>query len=256
MHILKAVSPRYDFLALQTRNYPMLTFWRSAVRKAPIYSFARLAVNILPSRTTASIPPKAESDFKYKAVSLDRKEKEIRLLALEPGEWSETISGTLSSFSLDNAPSYDALSYVWGNPAFTRNILLDGYAFPVTINLESALRYLRHPRRSSREPRVVWIDAICIDQQNLEERSSQILLMRQVFQSAKMVLVWLGEATNQSRDAFQLIQKASLGIDKDLERYVYRDFWSVLPRPLPILLREESSRVGLNGVILDLSLRP
>jgi hypothetical protein len=226
------------------------------VRKAPIHSFARLAVNILPSRTIASRPQKEESDFKYKAVSLDRKEKEIRLLTLEPGEWSETISGTLSSFTLDNVPSYDALSYVWGNPAFTKNILLDGYAFPVTINLECALRYLRPPRRSSREPRVIWIDAICIDQQNLEERSSQILLMRQVFQSAKTVLVWLGEATNQSRAAFQLIQKASLGIDKDLERYVYRDFWSVLPRPLPILLREESSRVGLNGVILDLSPRP
>jgi hypothetical protein len=88
MRILKAVSTRYNLLVLQTRNSPMLTFWRSAVRKAPIHSFARLVVNILPSRTIASRPQKAESDFKYKAVSLDGKEKEIRLLTLEPGEWS------------------------------------------------------------------------------------------------------------------------------------------------------------------------
>jgi hypothetical protein len=83
----------------------------------------------------------------------------IRLLRLLPGQAAEPIRCTLHVVSLDASPRYEALSYVWGDAAKTRDIILDGQRYDVTINLEAALRGLR---RSSK-PRQLWADAICIN---------------------------------------------------------------------------------------------
>ncbi|KAK8022102.1 heterokaryon incompatibility protein-domain-containing protein [Apiospora rasikravindrae] len=113
----------------------------------------------------------------------------IRLAVVEPGDWGSPISCYLSHSSLDDNPKYVALSYAWGSPRATRPILVDGIQLQVTVNLESALRHLRHQS----EPLIIWIDAICINQLDLTERSEQVRLMRSIYQQASGVIVWLGD---------------------------------------------------------------
>jgi hypothetical protein len=92
---------------------------------------------------------------------LDTSKQEIRLLTIWPGQNVAPIRCTMSSTTLEsNHDEYDALSYTWGSPLRIREIFLDGKQFFVTQNLERALRNLRQPDG----PRVMWIDAICINQ--------------------------------------------------------------------------------------------
>ena len=118
----------------------------------------------------------------------------IRILFLLPGEGRDEINCNLFTADLaDLKHTYEALSYTWdGLP--TERIILDGRSLPVTSNLKAALRRLRH----SSETRRLWIDAICVDQENLVERGQQVTSMSQIYSSAEQVLVWLGEAANGS----------------------------------------------------------
>lgn len=113
------------------------------------------------------------------------------------------ISCTLLHVSLDDPPAYTALSYTWGDPTKTTTILLDGIPFTVTINLESALRHFIKEDKFH----VLWIDALCIDQQNPVEKGEQIELMRQIYMRAHSVISWLGPAANNSDIALKWIQK-------------------------------------------------
>ncbi|KAH8749777.1 heterokaryon incompatibility protein-domain-containing protein, partial [Hyaloscypha sp. PMI_1271] len=117
---------------------------------------------------------------------------EIRLLTLHPGTRNDEIKCSLHVVSLFNCPAYEALSYAWGDPTPTRyDILLNEKTFSLARNLSRALPCLR----STTEPRTIWIDAICIDQTNLEERGSQVMIMRNIFSRAHRVVVWLGGYT-------------------------------------------------------------
>ncbi|KAI0850529.1 heterokaryon incompatibility protein-domain-containing protein [Daldinia vernicosa] len=128
--------------------------------------------------------------------SLDHSRREIRLLHLHPGKLSSLISCHLSQCSLDDKPTYEALSYVWGtsiNPqriVLTRDNLfpLEGSDFAVAPNLYAALQFIRKPDAE----RIVWIDAICINQEDIPEREYQVALMGQIYSGAKQVLCWLG----------------------------------------------------------------
>jgi hypothetical protein len=85
--------------------------------------------------------------------------------------------------------AYEALSYTWGDADITVPILLHGIPHPVTINLELALRHIRYEDR----PRIMWIDALCINQKDISEKNHQVAQMREIFLDAEQVVVWLGE---------------------------------------------------------------
>ncbi|KAK0506890.1 hypothetical protein JMJ35_010590 [Cladonia borealis] len=86
-------------------------------------------------------------------------------------------------------PPFEALSYVWGDPTIRAPVFCDGRMLKVTINLRDALKQLR--QRDN--PRFLWVDAICIDQEgNLEEKSYQVNNMRKIYSNATGVIVWLG----------------------------------------------------------------
>jgi hypothetical protein len=99
-------------------------------------------------------------------------------------------------------PLYVALSYAWGNPHDMLGILLDGRPELVTVNLFVALRrlrdLLRHPYRAPQAFKIdgvmFWIDALCVDQSNIEEKSIQVPRMGNIYGSAALVLAWLGES--------------------------------------------------------------
>jgi hypothetical protein len=145
----------------------------------------------------------------YQYQPLDRSNREIRLIKLLPRNISSLgreISCEIFHVSLNDNPSYHALSYTWGDPNVTGHILVDGAAtLAVTENLESALQHLRPS--PDEEPLCIWIDAISIDQQNNDEKSWQVGMMRDIYKDAKDVLVWLGSAADNSDGVINALEK-------------------------------------------------
>jgi hypothetical protein len=114
----------------------------------------------------------------------------IRIFKLLPGKPEDPIHGELIDASLDDKPKYEALSYSWGNPDIVSLIHLGEYSnfLNGTTNLFSALVRLR--RRDV--PRMLWVDAICINQRDDVEKTRQLTLMTRIYKEAVRVVVWLG----------------------------------------------------------------
>ncbi|KAM0417136.1 hypothetical protein ACHAPT_012843 [Fusarium lateritium] len=128
----------------------------------------------------------------YKDVaSLDDAHQEIRILHLEPGWGSAPISCTIHRISLtsDPPPRYEALSYTWGDPKVTREIVVNNYVVNVTFNLYSALYRLRQ----AEDMRALWVDALCINQTNVDERGQQVGLMGKIYSICDNTVIWIGE---------------------------------------------------------------
>ncbi len=125
----------------------------------------------------------------------------IRLIHIEAGSDESPIVVRLVSTKLDSAPPYEGLSYTWGIVEFTSTVTCDGGPLPVTQNLYDALKYLRQ----SDKERIMWIDAICINQTNDVERSKQVGIMKDIYKKAIHVVLWLGKETAEDADAFTLL---------------------------------------------------
>ncbi|KAH7072421.1 heterokaryon incompatibility protein-domain-containing protein [Paraphoma chrysanthemicola] len=116
-------------------------------------------------------------------------DRNIRLLDLLPGKDSDPLQCNLIHTSLDGSIPYEALSYVWGDPSTTEPVMCCGKPCQITLNLAAALRSLR----STEASRMLWVDALCINQSNNGERSHQVQLMGDIFAKADSVTAWLGE---------------------------------------------------------------
>lgn len=126
---------------------------------------------------------------------LDRAQNEIRLVRLLAArDLTSGIVCELIHASLDAKVSYEALSYTWGNNRTTEYIRMNGKDFWVTENLHAALRALRHDT----EDRCLWIDAIAINQKDIPEKNQEVLRMLRIYENAKRVVVWLGDASGDS----------------------------------------------------------
>ncbi|OTA64865.1 HET-domain-containing protein [Hypoxylon sp. EC38] len=111
----------------------------------------------------------------------------VRLLEITPGQTEPLYS--LRIFLLNGCfGNYEALSYVWGNPYDRANIKIDGKILSITINLSHALRALVSDGKTRR----LWIDAVCVNQEDLDERSQQVRLMRKIYERSSGVPIWLG----------------------------------------------------------------
>jgi hypothetical protein len=119
---------------------------------------------------------------------------QIRLIRLRPGAWTDPIVCDLYSTRHtrdNNIPKhYYALSYVWGSRGVTREVMLAGCPHNVTVNLERALRYYRHHYPQGID---LWVDALCIDQKNLTERTHQVQLMSQIYSRCERMVIYLGD---------------------------------------------------------------
>lgn len=90
--------------------------------------------------------------------------------------------------------TYEALSYCWGEPVYDHHVTMNGTKHPVTQNLYSALQRVQR----SGQARCLWIDALCVNQQDNDERSAQVRGMLEIFKKAERVLVWLGECNGST----------------------------------------------------------
>jgi hypothetical protein len=134
-----------------------------------------------------------------------REKDEIRLLRLLPGSGSEPVRCTLIHARLGESPTYDALSYMWGLDRPGKNCLLqvdDGRTLEVRENLGNALRYLRLKDKV----RVLWVDAICINQADDAERGHQVAQMGMIYSQAFTVRIWLGIQDEHSAHAFRFLK--------------------------------------------------
>ena len=130
-------------------------------------------------------------------------EGSVRLLRLLPHrDESSRIECRLTVCHLldsGTAHPFDALSYAWGSGDSSKLILIDNREYGVGANLHAALLHLR----DGFVDRIVWVDAICIDQTNTEEKSRQVQSMAKIYAKASRVIVWLGEAAAASDQALE-----------------------------------------------------
>lgn len=144
----------------------------------------------------------------YEYQPLTTSEQEIRLLTIT--NKTSMIHGQITRVSLNEQPAYTALSYTWKKPFDDysdestnpeTHIEVSGKILRISTILEEALECLYRCKIGS-----VWIDAICIDQDNQDERSEQISLMGILYSKAQKVIVWLGPETNSSGAAWDFLR--------------------------------------------------
>jgi hypothetical protein len=163
--------------------------------------------------------------------------RSFRLLYVAPGQAEEVIEVILLVMDdLDKAPEFEALSYVWGTPKDPVDILCDDEVTSVTRNLAGALQQLRQTDTW----RIIWIDAVCINQKDLEERAQQVSLMRYIYSRAKRVVIWLGP-DNEGR-ASKAISMISYAV-----RYFEENLTREAPAGDIIFKRQEDPKFNANG---------
>ncbi|KAH0427354.1 ankyrin and het domain protein [Colletotrichum camelliae] len=154
----------------------------------------------------------AKSEYQYKPLA----SYEIRMLILLPGVFESPLRGYISHEKFRPGRrkrlGYEALSYAWGSQAdpklfhvlecSSQSSSAGVKTLEIGQNLESALRHLRQMS----ETRTIWCDAICINQNDVEERGVQVRGMGDIYRHAKRVVVWLGQETDASYRAAQLMK--------------------------------------------------
>lgn len=137
---------------------------------------------------------------------LDFESCEFRILTINCEEDDHKVHCNLETTSLLGPiiGRYTALSYCWGDLSNTVPIIVDECQVPVTTNLEAALRQL-HLRGYHR----VWVDALCINQEDQEERGSQVQIMRQIYSRADEVIIWVGPADDDTAEAVKYLLERS-----------------------------------------------
>ncbi|KAI0148500.1 heterokaryon incompatibility protein-domain-containing protein [Xylariaceae sp. FL1272] len=141
------------------------------------------------------------TDYVFEPIDTER--PRIRLLTIQPG--SGALHCTMKFAERDSKPEYEALSYCWGSPSKSKQITVNDAVFRVTDNLYAALSRLR----KETEPYVLWIDAICIDQDSLLEKNTFVPMMKTIYEEARRVVIWLGEHDRRTKTAFASIEFAA-----------------------------------------------
>ena len=133
---------------------------------------------------------------------------DIRLLKISSRKATSAPSFHCSLIitSMEKAIEYAALSCTWGSPTPVESISCNGHMIGVTPNLISALTAIQDLGNTESD-RYLWVDAICIDQSNAQERGAQVAMMKQIHSNAVLVYAWLGESSDSLEGAVKLIRK-------------------------------------------------
>lgn len=160
--------------------------------------------------------------LKYRYKPLEGPDS-IRLLVLAPCSEDRRLHCQLVHTTLSSCPAYEALSYVWGEPESGYGVFCEVGNFEtirkITPNLAGALYKLQCADR----PRFLWVDSLCIDQDNVVERSHQVTKMGDIYAQAQRVVIWLGEDTdlmvNAARSMKQIIDWTRLGAERAEKKF-------------------------------------
>lgn len=143
---------------------------------------------------------------------------ELRILSVHPASsiTSPVIADLFVEGFQSRQKSYEALSYTWGDSANTEIITANGVDITVTRNLRLALQTLRHQSRNPSEGVKLWVDSICINQDNVAERNAQVAQMGKIYSQAGHVAIWLGDTSETSEAAMRLLNDCHK-LDSDSE---------------------------------------
>ncbi|KAK4163800.1 ankyrin repeat-containing domain protein [Cladorrhinum sp. PSN259] len=155
----------------------------------------------------------------------------VRLLRLLPHpDETSRIECHLSVYHLldsGTAHHYDALSYAWGSGVNSKAIWINDREYVVSASLHAALLHLR----DCYVDRLMWVDAICIDQQNTAEKSQQVQSMAKIYAKASRVIVWLGEATATTDQALEDIRMSSSQKSTSMDNINKQAILDLIERP-------------------------
>ncbi|KAF2200987.1 HET-domain-containing protein, partial [Delitschia confertaspora ATCC 74209] len=165
---------------------------------------------------------------------LNRRKREIRLVELVQNPEDEMITLKFHRKTDQDEIKYTALSYTWGDATRTRQVILEGKIFEIRQNL---WQFLYQARKHSWY-KLLWIDAICIDQDDAEERKHQVALMGSIYSEAEQVAIWLGPAAWNSDVAVHYLS----GSEKTYAKSVST--------------RSMGTKEGIVNAILDICERP
>lgn len=143
-----------------------------------------------------AVPP----SFTYDVF--DPRQQQIRLLNVFPDDNDNPLRASVHRISLSTLPVYKTISYVWGNPTRSASIDLDGKTLRIPQNTYNAIRRMRLADR----PRALWIDAICINQDDLQERGQQLDLMGTIYRGSIANLIHLVDDTTQANRLCEFIE--------------------------------------------------
>ncbi|KAF7155358.1 hypothetical protein CNMCM5623_007429 [Aspergillus felis] len=137
-----------------------------------------------------------------------------RVLTLYPGTEHDPLYCTLDIVDIEHCPwPPEALSYVWGSERAPVPLYCGNGQLSITLNLNIALRQLRLPHAHRR----LWVDAVCINQDDLRERERQVGYMRLVYKHAVAVIAWLGPGMPETKEAFDFARRLS-ELQKDMNQ--------------------------------------
>ncbi|KAF2625775.1 HET-domain-containing protein, partial [Macroventuria anomochaeta] len=158
----------------------------------------------------------------------------IRILTVYPSAKEDaTLEASLYVADLKPlSPSYEALSYVWGDSLEATSLLIQGYHLPITDNSFSALRRIQHQYNL----RDLWVDAVCTDQSSSSDKNDQVNRMYQIYSRAKNTIICLGELDDDTDRAMDRIEGMGGGENSYLYDYApneeeMRRIKTVLERP-------------------------
>jgi hypothetical protein len=178
-------------------------------------------------------------------TALDHQGRQVRFITVEPGFPEECIKChvTIVSLLLDPLPPYETISYVWGNSSLRRSVIVDGHALDVPASTEHVLRRMR----STQQARVLWIDSICINQNDKADRDYQVALMCDIYSRATKCLIWIGEVDGedieQTFEEFQnLYDEARLRTNNfhTFKETVWPGWWSVYGEASGVVVNTDS----------------
>lgn len=181
-------------------------------------------------------------------------EDRIRLLKLRPGNWDDDIEAEL--FEADQSFQYIALSYTWGSPVAIKEIVVNGTVKGITINLDLALRTIRSPDIHI----TLWVDALCINQDDIDDKSQQVHVMHHIFRWAVEVRGYVGHSLDRSqRDYNSQLKKLAASstfqfpVNDDSSWEHIRDSLTLLESKEPAQLSPHERCLCMFGLIRALS---
>ena len=155
----------------------------------------------------------------------------IRLLRLLKGSQNDPVTSLLYEVKLEDRHKYQALSYCWGGRKLEGIIKVGNFLLPTTQSLVSALRRLWYPDAE----RLLWVDAVCINQEDENEKSLQVGMMGKIFSSAEKVLIYLGEAAENSEDVPKLLKTILLALRQIQPSKSPKANWMVPEKRIPYI---------------------
>jgi hypothetical protein len=165
------------------------------------------------SATSTQIANMALAQYHYEELSSETRFRLFRFEKSQPCSAACPVELRIHLFDIDfaNPPAFEAISYAWGHHTASSGIICNGQQLFITPNVEAILRVL------ATQPDSVgtfWIDSICINQMSIPEKNVQVPRMRSIYSEARVVWVWLGADSFETKTAFKFLVEASDVIEK------------------------------------------